>query len=88
LDSDESVDLDQDSFSYQLKLLARNMNEANYPITFGDMNELNTMGTELLRMMSAADRVRVLLASHSAIVSITNVNINGEIYAQIVNLIF
>jgi len=37
------------------------MNEANYPIRFGDMNELNTMGTELLRMTSADDQVRVLL---------------------------
>jgi len=59
--SDESVDLARDTFSYQLKVLASNMNEANYPIRFGDINELNTMGTELLRMMSADDQVRVLL---------------------------
>jgi hypothetical protein len=59
--SGESEDLDQDAFSYQLKVLARDMNEANYPIRFGDLNELNAMGTELLRMMSADDQVRVLL---------------------------
>jgi hypothetical protein len=51
----------RDGFSYEVKVLARIMNEAKYPIRFGDENKLNTMGTELLRMMAVDDYSRVLL---------------------------
>jgi thioredoxin reductase len=39
-------------YSFCIKVVARDMKDAKYPMQFGDINQLNKVGTELVRMMS------------------------------------
>ncbi|GFH58346.1 hypothetical protein CTEN210_14822 [Chaetoceros tenuissimus] len=50
-----------ESYSWEIRWLARKMNDAKYPITFGDEKELNKMGVRFLNMMVADCRGRYLL---------------------------
>ena len=45
----------------ELRVLAQNMKDANYPISFGDMDGLNTLGAELLRMAVIDTKERLLM---------------------------
>jgi hypothetical protein len=50
-----------DLFSYPLRVLARSMRDANYPISFGDIDGLNELGTELLHMRITSSLGHILL---------------------------
>lgn len=59
--SDEYYDFIQESDSYELRVLAGNMRDANYPLNIGDVDGLNKIGAKLLHMMCVEERERYLL---------------------------
>jgi len=61
LASDRYEEYIQESYSYQLRLIVRDMKDANYPISLGDMNGLNELGKELMRMGTTDARTHQLL---------------------------
>ena len=58
---DEFEEYVNDSMSVELRVLAQTMKDANYPVSFGDMDGLNTLGAELLRMAVTNEKEKLLM---------------------------